>query len=284
MTSNCSSYRMFTDPNDLGRTAQWNNDSVTITARETYRYLRNIPEFPEYTALAKDLLENQLASQSENPSLQELKGLSLESGINKMIDDLQQSKVITSALELSASLIDRSSAKWSLESLPLLAVGRSWLGSFSHSSTSTSQPGAVLAKVYFDYVDQAYEIAITNTLAEANNALDERYPLTYPGVLGNGFSRLPSISNSSFELPLMLMSLAQFPRTYFAELLGATLASSLLSIESILFNRTDANQNSQTSLDICEGVNAKVSAAVIVTESLFHWAVRPRSFGSVNIR
>ncbi|HCW6213251.1 TPA: hypothetical protein OXS73_003944, partial [Acinetobacter baumannii] len=104
---------------------------------------------------------------------------------------------------------------------PLFKTIGSWLTGISSINYAWKEEGGVLLKIHADMVGSGN---ISHGLSHQFELDASTVDLIFPDVFNNTFTQNLNIQEYAFNLPVFLLSIAQFPEKLYPESLGVNLA------------------------------------------------------------
>jgi Iron-containing redox enzyme len=196
-----------------------------------YYYLVNIEEHPEMLPLAFDLVEQRLnaaaglANDALTPPRTSSQAVEF---LDKILGHLSESNArFSRPWQASEDLTKRRTLHYFIQFLPMALVDGCWLQGSVRVSTSYTPLGASLTELYRHQVR-----GLGRHFSEEYRTIYARLisPLEEPS--SRSFVDRADFSDTSFLLPIFLLSIGQFTRSFSAELLGVNLAWQFLGLSA----------------------------------------------------
>lgn len=195
-----------------------------VSPRSSFYLLTNIDEHPEAFSIANSIItehieeaEDFLVHASEYEWIaQTPQSLSDLIAILDRFRSMHVTPWHESIGELNPSLVKHSLTQFA----PTALLVGCWLQNVLRAPMAATPTGAMLAKIYKYQQQKLYE---ENNFVSEYQELHRLLAFTLPNVSSHSFADNPLFEEPSFEVPLFLLSIGQFPRTYLAELLGVNL-------------------------------------------------------------
>lgn len=207
-----------------------------ITIRNAFYFLVNVEEYPEVLPLAYDTVVKELQTNGSELDMQLLQStrksnnseridalVTLMAGIGKEFMPPWR----PSTPELRRSRMMHFFTQYS----PTALVDGCWLQAGARVATAHTKIGATITGLYQHQV-RAFVADPGRHFVSDYRAASARLGRPIDDVSTHSFCEHPDIADQSFDLPLFLLSLAQFTRTFFAEIVGVNLAWQFLGIPS----------------------------------------------------
>lgn len=195
-----------------------------LSNRELYYYLVNADRFPEVLPAARGVVERVLLSArwfSRSPFKQYR-----SETFSSYIDSLYQREMKAFEPLGNKPKLSRQAYVWGIEQLaPAILTDGCWLQQTNRLFyTSHHTIGALLYRIFDD--------------ENGNGILEQNHPYIYhqllksldidlPPIYEQSFCRRPAFIDNAFDIPVYLMSIAQFPQDFLPELLGLNMAIEL---------------------------------------------------------
>lgn len=246
----------------------------TITPQVAYNYLINIDEFPEQLPLCNHIVTQAISAAKES-HLFPAEFHTAETGVNSIPELVKHLEKYSNTFDYP-TLLNRSSDKKESEFLisqlaPTMFVSGSWLQNLSRVATAHTRVAGALNKLFCIHT-MAYDAAETQLTDRIGADLLNLFTTFRESRLSKESIFSKSTESLSYELPLLLLSVGQFPRTFLPELLGLNLAWHHLGIQSFLehislknFLGTDLPEDSLEELNERNNTMAEMSLQSIHT-------------------
>lgn len=121
---------------------------------------------------------------------------------------------------------------------PLFKTIGSWLTGISSINYAWKEEGGILLKIHADMVGNGN---ISHSLSHQFELGANTVGLSFPDVFNNSFTHNLNIQEYAFNLPVFLLSIAQFPEKLYPESLGVNLAMAQYIDNLSLINQYDKN-------------------------------------------
>lgn len=108
-----------------------------------------------------------------------------------------------------------------VQSAPIILTSPAWLQNISQAATSQTKEAVMLLSVYRDLTPTEQG---ESSLGDAYRGLLLESGIELPALHTRAFTQQKQISGCMFDFAALQLSLARFPRTFFPEILGFTLA------------------------------------------------------------
>jgi hypothetical protein len=208
----------------------------SITPQAAYNYLINIDEFPEQLPLCNHIVTQAISEAKECrlfPAELYNGGASLDS-ISTLVEHLKkQSETIDYSTLLNSSSDKKESEFLISQMAPTMFVSGCWLQNLSRVATAHTRVAGTLNKLFCIHT-MAYDAAETQLTDRIGEDLLNLFTTFRESRLSKESIFSKSTEAISYELPLLLLSIGQFPRSFLPELLGLNLAWHHLGIQSFL--------------------------------------------------
>jgi len=207
-----------------------------LSFRKSYYYLINIEEHPEVLPLAFDAVTRRLmgvkadwASLAAPAKNAEEAGARLPALIQRIEE--QPGRNFSGWRSAGDDLKRRQALHYFIQYMPTAVVDGCWLQCGSRVSTAHSKVGAALTGLYQHQVrgfvaDPGRHFVADYTAAYA------RLGSPLEDVSSRSFADRADFLESSFALPIFLLSIAQFTRSFFPEIIGINLAWQFLGLSA----------------------------------------------------
>ncbi|MGZ8194196.1 MAG: iron-containing redox enzyme family protein [Methylosarcina sp.] len=205
-------------------------DFSKLNNRELYYYLVNAELFPEVLATAKKKVRKVLRSAGLFRRLP-FKTYSHQA-FEDYIDILYRREVERYRPLESTPKLSKEAYLWGIEQFaPAILVDGCWLQAVSQLKYDSNRAlAALLFKIYEDET--------------GNGILEQNHPYIYrqllnsinlslPAVASREFIQYPGFIDSSFDLPVYLLSISKFPSAFLPELLGLNMAIELSGLGNV---------------------------------------------------
>ena len=250
-----------------------------INPEKAFYLLVNVEEHPEIIPFAFDLVTRHL--QVETAKSDAITGsadpVDYRAHLQAMVASSQQAEgKLANHIREPSSTPDRYKAlHFYLQYMPMALVDGCWLQTGSRVSTAHTTIGAVITGLYQHQV-RAFVADPGRHFINDYKAAFARVGGEIEDVSTRTFSERDEFAADSFNLPVFMLSIAQFPRTHAAEIIGVNLAWHLLRIPAFGLRlisdlcdaydlpRLDADLNEPDYLD--RGVKMAMRAAETVLE------------------
>lgn len=197
----------------------------SVSNRSAFYLLANIDEHPEVLPMALDIATEQLKNATEKPD---------HSKLPQLIAWLEQQQVDHS--QLWSGEDDAASRRLAMhyftQYAPTAMVDGCWLQCVLRVATAHTPTGAQLSALY-EHQMSAYSGAPAQRFVSEFRDLYRRLLAPLEDVSARAFSDAAAFDDFTFELPLLLMSIGQFPRAFIPELLGVHLGWQFLGLASV---------------------------------------------------
>lgn len=225
-----------------------------VSPRSSFYLLTNVDEHPEALSIANSIITEHI-EEAEEFLVHASKSEWIEQAPQSLpdliaiLDRFRSMHVTTwheSIEELSQPLVKHSLTQFA----PTALLVGCWLQNVLRAPMAATSTGAMLAKIYKYQQQKIYE---ENNFVSEYQEVHRLLAFTLPDVSSRSFADNPLFEEFSFEVPLFLLSIGQFPRTYLAELLGVNLGwhfSGLNAVGPILV-RKGQHCHSSTKDDTC---------------------------------
>jgi len=209
---------------------------TTLSHRKAYYHLVNVEEHPEILPLARDHLLERLEQAWGG-------GHDLAAALAPLAEDPgAQAKVEGLLTELRArfahpwrheteDLTRRQVLHYFMQYMPTAFVDGCWLQCGLRVSTAHTRAGAALTGLYAHQV-RAFNADPGRHFVADYRAVYQRLGAPLEEVSSRSFAQRRDFMETSFGFPILLMSVAQFPRAHVAELLGLNLAWHFLDLSA----------------------------------------------------
>jgi hypothetical protein len=207
-----------------------------ITIRKAFYFLVNVEEHPEVLPLAYDTVVKEFQGGGGELGMQ-LPQSSGNSSISERIDALVTliagvGMEFIAPWRLSKSDLTR---RWVMhfynQYMPMALVDGCWLQAGARVATAHTKIGATITGLYQHQV-RAFVADPGRHFVGDYRAAYVRLGGPIDEVSTHSFSERPDTADQSFDLPLFLLALAQFTRTFSAEIVGVNLAWQFLGLPS----------------------------------------------------
>lgn len=207
-----------------------------IGPRLAFHGLTNSDEYPEVLSIAlnhvSDRLQGFVSSPERVPAdLRRFSG-----------DRTQMSQALAALSDLGAqntspwthsdsAVARRRVVHYLQQFLPTALVDGCWLQGMLRVATVHTHVGAMLAAAYAEHVQAFIDDPEEHFVCEYRD-VSRRLGMPVYDVCARSFSERDEFLDSSFELPRLLLSIGQFPRTFFYEIVGFHVGWQYLAIPS----------------------------------------------------
>lgn len=211
-------------------------EPARLSVREAYYHLVNIEEHPEALPLAYDVVVHRLAASAATwPDL--------ASALERPTDAIERLTVLTERL---VALRERFAHPWRSEQaevrrrlllqyfvqyMPTALVDGSWLQGGVRVATAHTAAGSALTGLYLHQVRAFVHEPARHFLADYRSVY-ERLGAPLEDVASHSFAQRTDLLESSFPLPIFLLAVAQFTRSFTAEIVGLNLAWQFLDLSA----------------------------------------------------
>lgn len=198
----------------------------SVSNRSAFYLLANIDEHPEVLPMALDIASEQLGNAPDSPDD--------PNSLPHLVAWLEQQKVDHSQLWSGEdeAVSRRLAMHYFTQFAPTAMVDGCWLQCVLRVATAHTATGARMAKLYEHQV-RAYSVGPRQHIVGEYRDLYRRLSVPLEPVSARAFSDSAAFDDFSFDLPLLLMSIGQFPRAFLPELLGVHLAWQFLGLASV---------------------------------------------------
>lgn len=221
-----------------GATRSWRSDEVSNPAiqysslnnRELYYYLVNADLYPEVLTAARHNVHTVLRSARRFNRIPFIPYS--HQAFENFIDAIYQREVNTYQPVSSKPKLSKEAYVWGIEQLaPAILTDGCWLQTVDQLKHYPNRDiGALLFKIYVDEI--------------GNGKLEQNHPFIYqqllssvdlnlPPIFSRKFIEYPGFIDSTFDLPVYLLSISKFPSAFLPELLGLNLAIELSGLGNI---------------------------------------------------
>src|SRR5262245_48525880 len=176
---------------------------MVASYRDAYHFLVNIDEYPEARALAHDVIRDALIATDGAAPVPE--GPAPDARWPWQHAD--------------AGLTRRQVVHYFTEYAPTALVDGCWLQCGLRVATAHARAGASLTAMYVHQVRACGDDPARHFVADYRDTW-ARLGAPLEEVSSRSLVDRPDLSDVNFRLPVLLLSLGQFPRTYLPELLG----------------------------------------------------------------
>ncbi|MCZ6711767.1 MAG: iron-containing redox enzyme family protein, partial [Gammaproteobacteria bacterium] len=198
----------------------------SVSSRSAFYLLANIDEHPEVLPMALDIAMEHLGNATVSPDDPD--------SLPQLVAWLEQQRVDHSQLwsgeDNAASR--RLAMHFFRQYAPAAMVDGCWLQCVLRVATAHTPTGAQMSALYEHQV-RAYSVDPQQHFVSEYRDLYRRLLTPIEDVSVRAFSESTDFDDFSFDLPLLLMSIGQFPRAFVPELLGVHLAWQFLGLASV---------------------------------------------------
>jgi hypothetical protein len=196
---------------------------VSVDSRELFYHLVNIEEHPELLPLAYDVVAARLGADAT----------ALPADVSAAVEYLTsvRARFDRPWRQSTPDLTKRQTLHYFLQFMPTALVDGCWLQCGPRVATAHTPFGATLTGLYAHQVRAFIEDPGRHFVADYRAAYS-RLGMPLEEISSRTFSQRTDFRDSSFALPIFLMSIAQFTRSFSAEILGVNLAWQFLNLSA----------------------------------------------------
>lgn len=228
------------DVNRAGLAPSFNRDDPALAAtptrlgyRKAFYHLVNVEEHPEVLPLAYDLVDERLRATKPQPGAGVAPGTLDEasSRLTEALDRLSGQREAFSRpwRQAAEDLTRRQVLHYFVQYMPTALVDGCWLQCGLRVSTAHTDVGASLTGLYQHQV-RAFVADPGRHFVADYRAVYSRLGAPLEEVSSHSFAERSDLREASLALPIFLLSIAQFPRTFPAEIIGLNLAWQFLDL------------------------------------------------------
>lgn len=208
-----------------------------LSYRRAYYHLVNIEEHPEILPLAYDEVERRFEGAKIDLSAHSKPrndSADIADCLTKLIQFLAgQRDTLGEIGSPAAGDVDRPrSFHYFVQYTPTALVDGCWLQNGSRVSTAHTKTGAALAGLYQHQVRGFVADPARHFVADYR-AVSSRLRAKPSDVSSYSFAECTDFAEKNFALPIFLLSIAQFPRTFLAEIVGLNLVWQFLDLSAL---------------------------------------------------
>lgn len=224
------------DPSFNGRDSSLGPTPTRLSFRRAYYRLLNVEEHPEVLPLAHDIVNERLgatAAPMKDYGHPPTSRANLPSRLTEVLNQLGDLRRRSARpwRQDSTDLTRRQVLHYFVQFMPTALVDGCWLQCGLRVSTAHTSVGASITGLY--------QHQVRGFVADPGRHFVADYRATY-GLLGSPLEEVSSHSfaqradflESSFALPILLLSIAQYTRSFPAEILGLNLAWQFLDLSA----------------------------------------------------
>jgi len=206
-----------------------------LSYRDAYYHLVNVEEHPEVLPLAYDLVSAQLGAQPAGWAGVRAPGSLAEvpDTLSALVDSLHERRAPFAKPWQSRDqdLTRRQVLHYFVQYMPTAFVDGCWLQCGLRVSTAHTQVGALLTGLYQHQV-RAFVADPGRHFVADYRAVYSRLGAPLEEVSSRSFAGREDFLDATFSLPILLLGIAQFTRTFSPEILGLNLALQLLDFSA----------------------------------------------------
>ena len=197
-----------------------------LNVRRAYYHLVNVEEHPELLPLVHDEVERRLeCAQTALAGSPLSQHGGAEERLAGLIDDLAERRGASVQFDAlaPADIEPPRALHYFTQYMPTAFVDGCWLQNAVRVSTAHTRMGAILTGLYQHQAVGSIHDPVSGFVADYRTAAT-RLGLKPADVSSYSFAESRGVDESAFILPLFLLSIAQFPRSFMAEIVGVNLA------------------------------------------------------------
>ena len=232
---------LITELNRSALTPSFNGDDPSLAPaptrlsyRKAYYHLVNVEEHPEVLPLAYDLVSERLAAvQSVDATRPPVPGADALARLDVVLGQLSESRgrFARPWRQPTEDLTRRQALHYLMQYMPTAFVDGCWLQCGLRVSTAHTEIGASLTGLYQHQV-RAFVADPGRHFVADYRAVYGRLGSPVEEVASHSFAERPDFLEASFALPILLLAIAQWPRSYPGEILGLNLAWQFLDLSA----------------------------------------------------
>lgn len=204
-----------------------------LSYRKAYYHLVNVEEHPEVLPLAYDVVEQRLRAAGPWPGSAPATAVDIPMCLDEVLARVvvQRGDLARPWRRESEDLTRRQVLHYFVQYMPTAFVDGCWLQCGLRVSTAHTATGASLTGLYQHQV-RAFVADPGRHFVADYRAVYDRLGAPLEDVSSHSFADRHDFLETSLALPILLLSLAQFPRTHSAEILGINLAWQYLDLSA----------------------------------------------------
>lgn len=209
---------------------------TSLSYRDAYYHFVNVDEYPEVLPLAYDLVVKRLNAAASGTPISGAPPATLREmpdRLNGVLDTLTQLRArFAHPWKLATTdLVRRQVLHYFTQYIPTALVDGCWLQCGLRVSTAHTPVGALLTGLYEHQV-RAFVADPGRHFVADYRAVYERLGAPIEDVSSRSFAERPDFLELSLALPIFLLGIAQFTRTFSGEILGLNLAWQFLDLSA----------------------------------------------------
>ncbi|HTY05038.1 MAG TPA: iron-containing redox enzyme family protein [Gemmatimonadales bacterium] len=204
-----------------------------LSYRNAFYHLVNVEEHPEVLPLAYDLVETRLQAITDNPGAPPAARADIPARLGELLDRLtaQRTRFSRPWHSDSEDLTRRRALHYFVQYMPTAFVDGCWLQCGLRVSTAHTGVGASLTGLYQHQV-RAFVADPGRHFVADYRSVYGRLGAPVEEVSSHSFAERADFHESSLALPILLLAVAQFTRTFPGEILGLNLAWQYLDLSA----------------------------------------------------
>ena len=202
----------------------------TLDARDAFYYLVNVEEHPEILPLAYDVVIDRLGRGAGDTGI----GVTNQAGgLDAVLEALQarRREFERPWQQGTPDVTRRQVLHYFLQFMPTAFVDGCWLQCGPRVSTAHTPVGGLITGLYAHQV-RAFISDPTRHFVADYRAAYARLGTPLEEVSSRTFAQRPDFAGATFPLPVFLLAIAQYTRTFPAEMLGVNLAWQYLDLSA----------------------------------------------------